>query len=377
MDLPEGVNKIKINKMKYLKTQEQFNIKIPEIKKEDRQNFLLIFNSLYEKHLTINERKMIEDGYGLINESWFSDLVNKSKRGVLKIASDAGRMLADLAEKAKDILDFAKQLSSKIGDYVKGQFTTLKEKIKNYAMSDNQFAKILLEFLEKKKKIKLKTYISDSSSLLQYIVSGQMINDLVTRLSEVFSKVLNLGKNEGLYYIEQDFLFEQNEEDGENKKSFLQRLGEKIMTFPPFSWIPRMDEIMKKGISYLGKMIDKFFSWLTTGKEGMSKFFKSIDFLFRILELYVQYKVIGNINKYKEMLKNATGLEELTNQLKDKSLSEVWKTCGINSDEIVNNVKNAIKKIPYVGDILSILDSLVISIGIYLSVEPTLKNLTT
>ena len=34
-------------------------------------------------------------------------------------------------------------------------------------------------------------------------------------------------------------------------------------------------------------------------------------------------------------------------------------------------------KIPYIGDILSVLDTLVISVGVYLAVEPTLKRLTT
>jgi len=33
-------------------------------------------------------------------------------------------------------------------------------------------------------------------------------------------------------------------------------------------------------------------------------------------------------------------------------------------------------KIPYVGDILSILDSLVIAIGTYLAIEPAIKKIT-
>ena len=38
-----------------------------------------------------------------------------------------------------------------------------------------------------------------------------------------------MGTNEGLSYLENEFLLEDN---GEDKKPFLQRLGEKIMSFP-------------------------------------------------------------------------------------------------------------------------------------------------
>jgi hypothetical protein len=370
--------------MKYLKTYENFNWNFPTVNDEDRKNFYLIFNSLYESHLSLNEKLLIESNYGLINESWFSDLVDKGKRGVLKVASDAGEVLVNLAKKAKDILDFAKQLANQIGEYVKGQFNGLKDKVKNNATQDAGFASVILEFLEKKKPVKLKNYINNTKSLIQYITSGKMITDLVNRLSQTFSKVLNLGTNEGLYYLENEFLFESDE--NEEKKSFLQRLGEKIMSFPPFSWIPRIEDIMKKGISYVGQMIDKFFGWLEEKTNeaidlkksfSSSKFGNAFNFLFQILELYVHYKVIGKIEKFKEILKKASGLEELTNQIKDKSLSEVWTTCGLNPDEITNNFKSAIKKIPYVGDILSVIDSLVTAVGIYLAVEPTLKKLTT
>jgi hypothetical protein len=357
--------------MKHLKTYESFN----SVDSLDKENFILIFNSLYENHLSIDEKLLIESNYGLINESWFSDLVDKGKRKALKVASDAGKLLVDLATKAKDILDFAKQLASKIGDYVKGQFTSIKDRVKNYAMKDSGFGSIILDFLEKKKSVKLKGYILDISVLLKYIISGQMITDLVTRLSEVFSKVLNLGTNEGISYLQDEFLFEA--EETEEKKSFLHRLGEKVMSFPPFSWIPRIEELMNKGISAVSKIIDRFFSWISTGKDSEgSRFQKGFIFIFQILELYIHYKIVGKIDKFKEFLSKASGLEELTNQLKDNTMSEIWSKCGISPDEITNKVKDAIKKIPYVGDILSILDSLVMSVGVYLSVEPVLKKIT-
>lgn len=371
--------------MKHLKTYTEYNSNFLIIESEDVENFNLIFSSLYNNHLSINERLLIETNYGLVNESWFSDLVEKGKKGVLSIKTAAGELLSDLAQIAKDVLDFAKQLAQKIGDYVKEQFSSLKDKVKNHAMKDSGFGGIILEFLEKKKDSKLKTYISDTTELIKYIFSGGMINDLISRLSEVFSKVLNLGTNEGLNYLESDFLKEElfgfgkkkSDDEGDDKKSFLQRLGEKMMSFPPFSWIPKIEEMMKKGISAIGKLVDRFFAWLTTGKDNIlgSKFTKSFIFLFQMLELYIHYKIIGEVKKFKDFLNKSSGLEQLTNEIKDKSLDQIWDTIGINGEEVVSNIKNAAKKIPYVGTILSILDSLVISIGTYLAVEPTLKKL--
>ena len=58
--------------MKHLRTFESFsqfkfdNI-FESIKIQDRENYILIFNSLYNNHLTINEKIIIESQYGLIN----------------------------------------------------------------------------------------------------------------------------------------------------------------------------------------------------------------------------------------------------------------------------------------------------------------------
>ena len=359
--------------MRYIKTYENFNSN----HQDDRRNFMIIFNSLYESHLSVNEKMIIESEFGLINESWFSNLVDKAKEGALKVKNSAQEILSDLAKKAKDILDFAKQLAGKIGDYVKEQFSSLKDKIKNYAMKDSGFAEIILEFLEKKKDSKLKNYLNITTDLIKYILSGKMITDLIDRLSECFSKLLNMGTNEGIQNIEYEFLRE-SEEEGEEKKSFLQRLGEKLMSLPPFSWIPKIDEMMKKGITAISKLVDRFFAWITTGKDSIigSKFGKSFIFLFQILELYVHYKIVGKIEKYKDMLMKANGLEEISNQIKDQSLDQLWDKIGINGEEVVSNVKKAVMKIPYVGRILSILDTLVLSVGIYLAIEPTLKKFT-
>lgn len=358
--------------MIYVKKYENFSI-FDTIKTEDRNNFNLIFNSLYKYHLNLNEKNIIKLDYGLITESWFDDLVDKGKRGVLKIKSEAGQLLVDLATKAKEILDFAKQLANKIGQYIKEQFNGLLNIVKNKALKDVPFLEVLTDFLNKKKQIKLKSYINNVGSLIQYIISGKFITDLIDRLSVLFSKVLNLGTNEGLYNMGNDFLFEEADENNE-KKSFLQRLGDKIKSFPPFNFIPKIEELMKKGISFLSGIIDKFFIWLEN-KKMFSTFSKGLSFLFQILEIYIHFKVVGKIEKFKELLNKSSGLEDLTKMIQDKSLDQIWDIIGINGEEIVNKVKNSIKKIPYVGDFLSILDTLVIAIGSYLAIKPTLDKL--
>ena len=130
---------------------------------------------------------------------------------------------------------------------------------------------------------------------------------------------------------------------------------------------------MKKGISFLAQIIDRFFGWL----EGrrLSSFGKSFYFLFQILELFIHYKVIGSIEKFKDFISKGTGFEELANKIKDKTLDQVWSMVGINGTEIIGNIKNSAKKIPYVGDILTILDSLVIALGSYLAIKPALEKL--
>lgn len=377
--------------MEHLKTFESFsqfkfdNI-FESIQIQDRENYILIFNSLYNNHLTINEKIIIESQYGLINENTFwGDLVDKGKRKVLKVATEAGNMLVDLAQKAKDVLDFGKMLANKIGEYVKSQFNTLLDKVKNYALKDTGFVQPLIEFIEKKKQTKLKQSVGQIGKLITYIISGKFITDIINKLTGIFSKVLNMGTNEGLSYLENEFLLEDN---GEDEKSFLQRLGEKIMSFPPFSWIPKIHDLLKKGISFIADLVDRFFSWVQGKEFGgsvqekydgsyvRSDFSASFGFLFQILELYIYYKTIGKIEEYKKKLDKAVGFSELTDSIKDKSMDQVWSTIGINGGEIASGIINAAKKVPYVGTILSILDMLVIALGSYLAIEPTIKKIT-
>jgi hypothetical protein len=91
----------------------------------------------------------------------------------------------------------------------------------------------------------------------------------------------------------------------------------------------------------------------------------------------VHYKIIGKIENFKDFINKTTGIEDIANKIKDKSLGELWTSIGFSSENIINGVKEAVKKIPFVGDILSILDSLVIAIGTYLAVKPAIEKILT
>ena len=53
--------------MKHLKTFESFsyNSIFESIQIQDRKNYILIFNSLYNSHLNINEKNIINSNYGI------------------------------------------------------------------------------------------------------------------------------------------------------------------------------------------------------------------------------------------------------------------------------------------------------------------------
>jgi hypothetical protein len=389
--------------MKYIKTFEsfsQFDI-FESISIQDRGNYILIFDSLYNNHLTINEKLMIENQYGIINESWFDELVDKGKRKVLKVFSDAGNLLVDLAQKAKDVLDFAKQLATRITDYLKSSFPNITEKIKSKVLSNNEFLKSLTEFLDKKNSNSLKRGLKSLVDLSKYILGGRFFEQMVTRISECFSKVLNSGTNEGMCYLEIEFLNENT--DDVEKKSFLQKLGEAIMKMPPFSWIPRMEELIKKGISWVAKLIDRFFRWIQYGdaikmnevinlsrpekvygsfKKGL--YGRGIYYIFQILELYVFYEINGRVGFLKKVLSfnkvekddgDFMGVGAWSNEVKDKAMEVVFKYVGMNPLDAISKAKNAVKSIPYVGDFITILDMLFVGLGVYLAVEPTIKKL--
>ena len=385
------------------KTFSQFDI-FESISIQDRDNYILIFDSLYNNHLTINEKMMIENQYGIINESWFSDLVDMGKRGVLLAKTKAGELLIDLAKKAKDAFDFAKQLATKITDYLKTSFPNITEKIKSKVLSNNEFLKSLTELLDKKDSTSLKRGLKSVVDLSKFILGGGFFEKMLTRISECISKVLNFGTNEGMSYLDIEFLNENT--DDVEKKPFLVRLGEAIMKIPPFSWIPKIEELIKKGISWVAKLIDRFFRWVQYGEEiktneeidlvrQNSKEYESfkkgtygrgIYFIFQILELYVFYEINGRIGWMKKLINptqkfeinpgDEMGVEAWSNEVKDKAMEVVFKYIGMNPLDIISKAKNVVKSIPYVGDFISILDMLFLSLGVYLALEPTIKKIS-
>lgn len=357
--------------MRRIKTYNEFSSVFPDVLQEDRSNFEMIFMAIYESHASLEERMLVESSFGLLTEgNWFLDLVDKGKRGALKVATKAGEVIVDIAKKAKDLLDFAKQIGSQIAAVVKEQFTSLTNVVTGSVMKDNKFVKELIDFLAKKKVVKLRTYIQDTGNLIKYVVGGKIINDLVARLSELFSSILSKGTNEGVAYMEMEYLREADAE-GE-KKSFLQKLGEKIMTYKPFSWIPKIEDLMKQGVSFIAKIVDRFFTWLTTGKDGpFNSFSKSFIFLFNVLELYVLYKMYPELKK---LLSEVTGLDKLREMTKDKTLGDMWDYVGMSPGEVVSNVKNKMKLVPYVAPWLTVFDTIVMLVGVYKAVEPALTK---
>lgn len=364
--------------MRRIKTYNEFSSILPVVLREDRSNFEMIFMSIYESHTSLEERLLVESSFGSLNEAsgesrnWYSDLVDKGKRGVLKVATKAGEVLVNIAKKAKDLLDFAKQIGSQIAGVVREQFTGLTNVVTGSVMKDNEFVREVIDFLKKKKVMKLRTYIQDTGNLIKYLFGGKIISDLVARLSELFSSILSKGTNEGVTYMEMEYLREVDESEGE-KKSFLQRLGEKIMTYKPFSWIPKIEDLMKQGVSFIAKIVDRFFTWLTTGKDGhFNSFSKSFTFLFNVLELYVLYKIVGKANDFKNYLAKVNGLEQLG--VKDKTLGDMWSYVGKSPGDVVSNVKEKMKLVPFVAPWLTVFDTIVMLVGVYKAVEPALAK---
>jgi hypothetical protein len=391
-----------ISKMKFQRIYENLELK-------DRRNFRIIFDSLYLHHLSLNERYLIENELEIINEeilglfkkkkkeneeegeekeSLFSKLYDKAKRGALKISSAAEGILNTVVQKAKDLLDFGKKIAFIIGDYIK---ENLLSKIKSYALKEFPFAEVLVDFLDKEKQLKAKTL--QTISFVKFL-GVDFIPNLTNRLTSLFSKVLKTGTNEGFQYLENDFLLENNE-DGD-KKSFLQRLISKVMSYPPFTWINELGNIVEKGINFIAQKIIDFFSWLQgkdiksekgevvlkktamDGKYEVTEYVKSISFLLQILKLY-------SLHKTKEFTKNLDQVKDksdkITNLYKDgleeigaKKVLNVLTLSDLEPEKIMIAAKNASKYVPFVGPLIEILDILVKSVGLFLAIEPIMKK---
>lgn len=352
------------------------------IDRNDNSNFIEIFNSIYEYHLTKSERTLLNEFNYSLNESWFSDLKDKSERGVLKIRSQAGELLTQVAQKAKDVLNFVKMIATQIKDAVVNMIKNSVNTFKSKIIPQPELLSLISEYMTKKGD-NLKKWLSGAGELIKFVMVDlpvKLFNKLINFLKGVFSK----GSNEGFNYFCNDFLNEGNEVE---EKSFLQKLGDKIASFPPFSWIPKMEEMVKYGLYKVKQFIEKFFVWIDKDDavteaidlfRDKSKFTRGIAFLFDLLEIYIIYKFnekIGNkIEAFKKSLKDGD-ISQYLEEIKNKPMDEIFQKIGFSPEQIINSVKSIAEKIPYVSDILSILKNLALAIGVYQVIQPTLAKI--
>lgn len=369
-----------------LSTNETYQI-FESIQIEDRNNFLNIFNSIYEYHLTDFEKTLIDNYNFRLNESWFSDLKDKAEKGVLKIKSKSGELLTSLAQKAKDILDFVKQLATQIKDAVSNMFNDSLKTIKSKIIPKPELLTLITEYMNKKGDI-LKKWLEGAGTLIKFVFTELPVK-LFNKLINFFKGVFNKGTNEGFDYFCNEFLNEEND-NGAEKKSFLQKLGDKIGSLPPFSWIPKIEEMIKYGLYSIRGFIEKFFVWLDKDDivtetidlfRERSKFTRGLAFLFDILEIYIIYvyneKIGKKLKELQDAIKNGEQsiIQKFKDEIKNVALDEIYTKIGISPQDVINKVLDVVKKIPYISDILAILNNLALCVGIYQTIQPTLAKI--
>jgi hypothetical protein len=372
-------------------------------KNSDKKKFMEIFESLYYYHLNTNQRMVIESEFGVINEeflwgkkkdksenkdndkesdkeeSWFSKLYDKASRGVLKLRTEAEKLIDDLVEKTKDVFKFSQNLVNTITSYIK---KFIFSKIKGYAFKDEPFLEHLFEYLDNKKDNVLKRSIKSVFNLLKYL-SGKFFIDFGERLVSLISSTLKKKEVvESLDYS--NYLINENENaEGPTKKTFLERLIDKIMKNPPFSFIPKIGDLVNKGIDFIMDILDRFFSWVQgkkfggdvnekyTGDYPRSDFVSGISFLLDIGKLYTIFITKKYVGKFDDVKKIDAKIEEY----KSKPASSIFQALGFSPADLIKKVKDLSKNIPIAGQIVSILDYLIKAIGVYIAAEPIIKKL--
>jgi len=354
------------------------------IENDDKLYFVEIFNSIYEFHLTDFEKTLLNEFDYSLNESWFDDLKDKATKGVLKIKSQAGELLTSVAKKAKDIVDFVKLIATQIRDAVSGLIKNSVSTFKSKIIPKPELLVLITDYMNRKGD-NLKKWVDGAGTILKFVLTElpvKLFNKLINFFKNVFSK----GTNEGFNYFCNDFL---NEGDETEKKSFLQRLGDKIQSLPPFSWIPKMEDMIKQGLYAVEEFIRKFFIWIDKEDEEKvteavdllketDRFVRGLRFLFDMLEIYVIYKFnekIGNkLKEFQEAMKKGD-ISTFTHDIKNKTLDEIYGKIGIDPKSVVDKIKGIAQKIPYISDILAILENLALCIGIYQTIQPTLAKI--
>ncbi len=304
--------------------------------KNDNDNYKLLYNTLYEfSKQNINEESI-----------W-----TRIKNTAIKTTTAAGDMLVNIANKAKDLLDFAKQIASQIGNYVKTQFWKIIENVKIHILKDNKGVKAITDYIKTRKgeainnegvnlgKSKDRTIkaINQIKYLLQYI-KNDFIKDLTNKLVELFNNVFKSEK------LDENILYE-------DKESFLQKISNKIMSMEPFSWIPNPTVLLTKSIFAIRDLFVKFFVYVSN-KNGKGISY-GLDFLFSMFHAYLKVKLNDVVASVEDFTKNFS---------LSKLLDEVTPT---EVTGFIDNIKNGIKNIPYVGDLIGIMNNLAAVLSMY------------
>jgi hypothetical protein len=372
-----------------LMTFEQFGTEpeLPVVAPEDFAHFMAIITAICESHLTPAELRSIGlVSHGMITESWFSDLKDKAQRGVLKVKSDAGRLLTAVAQKAKDVLEFLKSLAKQIGDAVMGALKSTVTKVKGKLVPKQELIGLYSAYMASRGK-RLVDDIGGTGRVVAFVFTelpGKIVSALVATLRRVFGE----GRNEGFDHFCDGFLVTEDNSAQEEQKSFLQKLGDRVAALPPFSWLPKVEGLMKQGLGVVRDFFARFLDWVDTPEEYSKKlrlkknpFTKGLRFLFDMLEIYLVYlynsKVGEKLEAIKKSLQNADNavMDKLVAQVKSMSLEKVYQAVGITPADIMARVKAIAQKIPYVSSLLSIIEVLGLCLGVYQAVQPLLAKL--
>lgn len=388
--------------MKRIKNYRDFNRSKKETQRNsDHENFRIIFEGL----LTVEERIILEDQWGPLNESLWSDFVGFVEDGKLKIKTKADEVLADLGEKAKKLVDFTKivgeQMGKSLGELIKNRMKECENLVRKQMGALN----VIVEKIEKTSKKYLRKYVESLGKLLKYVLGGQMIEDLVEKIKNIISKVFAENPNESLYVVDNHDLI--LEDEGERKR-FLQRIRDRIMQYPPFSWLPDFEDLIKKGMEFVKKLFNKFFSWLSGQNSLLNDFGMAFQFLFGLLESYILFRIVGSLEKFKnavlgkpEKEKNDTETEEddyaeetkagiavrdaIGINLKDvktKSLEFAFTKIGFNPNVVLNSALTA-ADLALTGGLITLkyksiktlIEYLMAAIGIYQISAPLIQKL--
>lgn len=379
------------NNYKETESIEYFESHLEKDYSDDRALFTTFMSIIYENYLNVDEINEIKRRT-LITESIWGDLYDKAKRNVLKVVNKAHDIFTEMAEKAGKLVDFVKKLSeSFVGMFTK-QLKSTPELIKKSIINKAPvFIKIVSEWLSSKKPKFIKDGVTGAARLYKFIYADFPIR-LANKISSLFTTVFKKeGTNEGLQSLDIYLITEDREE----KKSFLERMKEKILSYPPFSFFPKVTDLANKGLDYIGKILDKFFGWVDSKTEikneavnlerpySSSKFGKGIKFLIVIGSLYLMYNLSVVKSKKNDEFKNkilsSTEVDDIASEYKNKTIDYFLDITGIGSissflssafSKIIDTATDWVDITLTGGATKETLKTLTTIIGTYLALKP-------